>query len=82
MLWFIYRGVFTVGVALINSTGNNAIVAANAVGDYSYFIARNVTGKKDIIARCVTGLGPSGNDNGVLGELYFKDRKIEYNCAK
>ena len=84
LLWFIYRDVFTVGVALINGTGNNAIITANAVGDYSYFIARNVTGRKEIIARCVTGLGPSGNDNSVLGELYFDDTKIEHEqkCAE
>ena len=28
------------------------------------------------MARCLTGLSPSGNDNGVLGGLYFNGNRI------
>ena len=73
-----YRGVFTVGIALIGTTYGNAIVSANALTDYSYVNARdgNVNGVQ--IARCVTGLGPSGNDNSALGGLYFNGSRLPY----
>ena len=67
-----YRGVFTVGVALLRG---NSISFANALTDYSYITAGSGTGST-IIACCVTGLGPSGNDNDVLGGLYFFGDRI------
>ena len=57
--------------------GNNAIVSANALTDYSYVNARdnNVNGVQ--IAHCVTGRGPSNTeDNGALGGLYFNNNRI------
>ena len=80
LLWFMYRGVFTVGIALIgvmyDSAGtliSNAIVSANALNDYSYVNDRGTTNSGSFqIARCVTGLGPSDtNDNSALGGVYF-----------
>ena len=71
-----YRGVFTVGIALIGVMpgGSNAIVSANAIGDYSYVYNRNSRGQ---IARCVTGLGPSDTeDNTILGGVYFDESGI------
>ena len=75
---YIYRGVFTVGIAVIN--GKSAIGSSNAISNYSYVYAKNGTG---IIARCVTGLGPNGSDNSVLGGLYFNDSRIQHGtkCA-
>ena len=79
-LWFMYRGVFTVGIALIevmyDSDGTlitNAIISANALNDYSYVNDRGTTNSGSFqIARCVTGLGPSDtDDNSALGGVYF-----------
>ena len=79
-----YRCVFTVGVAVIKVTYNtdgrihsSALTSANALTDYSYINARdgNPNGVP-LLARCLTGLGPSGNDNSVLGGLYFNGRMI------
>ena len=75
-----YRGVFTVGVAVIgvmyNTDGtdsSSALIFANALKNYSYINARD---NGDWLARCLTGLGPSGNDNGALGGLYFNGSMI------
>ena len=76
LLWFMYRGVFTVGIALIGVMGsNNAIVSANAVPDYSYVNDRSDNNGQ--LARCATGLGPSGTEpNSALGEVYFNGNRI------
>ena len=81
LLWFMYRGVFTVGVAVTEvmySTGggitNGALTSANALTDYSYINGRDGTAQRTRIARCLTGLGPTSTNNGangVLGGLYF-----------
>ena len=69
LLWFMYRGVFTVGVAI---THGSSFALADALTDYSYI---NVGGSNvhgaPVIARCLTGLGPSGNDNSVLGGWWY-----------
>ena len=64
-----------VGIALIG--GDNPIISANAISDYSYVNAR---GGVDIrIARCVTGLDPSATDNNsALGGVYFNGRRIPF----
>ena len=87
LLWFMYRGVFTVGVVLIgvmyDDDGDrisNAIVSANAIGDYSYVNGRDspFSGSPQI-ARCVTGLGPSDpDDNSALGGFYFNGTAVPY----
>ena len=75
LLWFMYRGVFTVGIALIGVVGsdgvvNRTIVSANAITDYSYVNDRSDNNVQ--LTRCVTGLGPSGtDDNSALGGVYF-----------
>ena len=81
-----YRGVFTVGVAVTQVMYNryqynNALNSANALTDYSYIYARDSPGYYHgyQLARCVTGLGPNGtgNDaNDILGGLYFNGNKI------
>ena len=87
LLWFIYGGVFTVGVAvtqvMYNADGmrsSNALNSANALTDYSYIYARDGPGNNDAqVARCVTGLGPTGTGrdaNDILGGLYFNGNKI------
>ena len=80
LLWFMYRGVFTVGIALIGVVGsdgvvNRTIVSANAISDYSYVNDRSDNNVQ--LTRCVTGLGPSGtDDNSALGGVYFNGNRI------
>ena len=70
-----YRGVFTVGVALL--TGSQ-ITHTYALNDYSYFSASDgYYYYSNQIARCVTGLGPSDiDDNNGIGGLYYNGERI------
>ena len=69
LLWFMYRGVFTVGVAL---TRHSLTDADDFLTDYSYIHASDSPGSNGVLlARCVTGLGPTGTSNDVLGGWYF-----------
>ena len=79
LLWFMYRGVFTVGVAVTDATQNSNLNSANELSDYSYIHARSGTGNGNLLARCLTGLGPtstSSDANGLLGGLYFSGNMI------
>ena len=79
LLWFMYRGVFTVGVAVIDATQNSNLNSANELTDYSYINARSGTGNGALLARCLTGLGPTSTIsgvNGLLGGLYFNGLMI------
>ena len=73
------RGVFTVGVAVTSALQNSALTLANALTDYSYINARDSDPNGALIARCLSGLGPTGTSsgaNGVLGGLYFNGTMI------
>ena len=75
LLWFMYRGVFTVGVAVTRTS----LTFADALTDYSYVNARSDDPHGSYIARCLTGLGPastSSGANGDLGGLYFNGNMI------
>ena len=74
-----YRAMFTVGIAVTRAMpGNNAIVSANAIDDYSYINARESNFNIQI-ARCVTGLGPNNTeDNSDIGEVYFDGSSIPF----
>ena len=79
LLWFMYRGVFTVGVAVTDATQNSNLNSVNELTDYSYINARSGTGAGNQLARCLTGLGPtstSNGANGLLGGLYFAGTMI------
>ena len=70
---YVWRCIHCIDLALLS--GSDDIILTNALADYSYFQASN--GSSTVrIARCVTGLGPSGNDNGELGGLYFNGSAI------
>ena len=73
LLWFMYRGVFTVGVV---ATRNSFTLASDFLTNYSYVDACGSLGNGILLARCVTGLSPNGSDNGVLGGWYFNGTKI------
>ena len=75
LLWFMYRGVFTVGVAVTSGS----LILDDILTDYSYVNARSDNGNGAFVARCLTGLGPTGtntNANGVLGGWYFNGTMI------
>ena len=58
---------------------SSAPISANALTDYSYISARDGDPNDVVIARCVTGLGPtntSSGANGLLGGLYFNGTMI------
>ena len=80
LLWFMYRGVFTVGVAVTSAVQDNiGITLANTLIDYSYINARDGDPNGALIARCITGLGPTSTNNGAngaLGGLYFNGTMI------
>ena len=67
-----YRSVFSVGVVVTR----DALTLVNALTDYSYINARVGSGNGALLVHCLTGLAPSGNDNGVLGGLYFYGNMI------
>ena len=81
-----YRGVFTVGVAvtevMYNTDGtisSRELISANALTDYSYINARDDNPNGALLSRSVTGLGPFGTNtgaNGALGGLYFNGSVI------
>ena len=75
-----YRGVFTVGVAL---TRNSLSIADDFLTNYSYINASDSPSSNGVLlARCVTGLGPFSayyNANGELGGWYFNGTMIYYN---
>ena len=49
-------------------TGSNNLTFGNRLYDKTTI----TPGSLGLVARCVTGLGPDGNDNTVLGGWYFK----------
>ena len=65
-----------VGVVVTRDT----LLLASALTDHLYIIASNNAGnywRWAFVARCLTGLGPSGNDNNdVLGGLYFNGNML------
>ena len=77
LLWFMYRGVFTVGVVV---TRNSLTDDTDFLTDYSYIHASDSPGSSGVLlARCVTGLGPTGtssNANSDLGGWYFNGTMI------
>ena len=66
LLWFMYRGVFTVGVAV---TRNSLTDDTDLLTDYSYIHASNSSGSGALLARCVTGLGPTSTRNDANSDL-------------
>jgi len=59
--------------------GNDHIVTGNLLNDYSY-----ITGTTNgLLARCVSGLGPTGTDeNTALGIWYFNGAQLPYGLCE
>ena len=72
---YIYIEVFscTVGIALIRGL---SLVSDDALTNYSYLNINAEVSINLFLTRCLSGLGPSGNDNGILGGLYFNGSRI------
>ena len=67
---------YFVGIGIIGTLLGDQITAGNLLTDYSYINA-GVTNESTVIARCLTGLGPSHNDdNNVLGAFYFNGNQL------
>ena len=65
-----------VGIGIVGTLLGDQITAGNLLTDYSYINA-GVTDGGTVIARCLTGLGPSdGDDNNALGALYFNGNRL------
>ena len=63
----------SIGIAATGVMDNdNRIITDNRLLDYSNISASTTTSGNPLLARCVTGLDPNdGDDNNVLGGLYF-----------
>ena len=60
--------------------GNDQIVTGNLLTDYSYVTAHATNG---LLARCVSGLGPTGTDNNTdLGIWYFNGAHLPYGLCQ
>ena len=71
--------LFTAGIVVTTVLpGNNALVSANTIGDYSYVSAR-VSTNGEQIARCATGLGPGNtDDNNNIGSFSFNGSSVPF----
>jgi len=67
--------VHTIGITMTGEfNGNNMTVADNILSNYSFITER---GGEGLLARCLTGLGPTaGSNNSILGGWYFNGKKI------
>jgi len=70
--------IVLIGIAITETlSGNDEIIASDLLTDYSYINATDITNGTSLIARCVTGLGPTGtNNNNALGGWYFNESRI------
>jgi len=69
-----------IGVAItggVDTTASNAVTSSNIINDYSHVFAIDPN-DPDLFFRCVTGLGPTGNNNAETGDLYFNDVLIPH----
>jgi len=70
-----YTGVRLTGG--VETTASNAITASNIINDYSHVFAIDPN-DSGLLFRCVTGLGPTSNNNADTGELYFNNELIPH----
>ena len=68
----------TIGIALIQGGRR---VSDDLLTNYSYVNVNPGVSRNTFFTRCLSGLGPSGNDNGVLGGLYFNGSRIPNNIG-
>ena len=57
--------------------GTNSVQASNVLDDYTYILLDGSEQDNDILFRCSTGLGPTGNDiNDGIGNLYYNNMPL------
>ena len=76
----VYAVLYLLGIAMTGVLiGNSNIVSGNLLTDYSY-VYETIN---SLLARCVTGLGPTGsNDNTALGTWYFNGAPLPYGLCE
>ena len=74
-------GIHLLGIAMTGVLiGNDQIVTGNLLTDYSYVTSHAING---LLARCVSGLGPTGTDNNTdLGIWYFNGAQLPYGLCQ
>ena len=61
----------------VDTTGSNDVTASNIINDYSAATAIDPN-DADLLFRCVTGLGPTSNNNAETSSLYFNNELIPH----
>jgi len=59
----------------VDTTTSNDVTASNIINDHVFAIDPS---DPDLLFRCLTGLGPSSNNNAEIGELYFNNEQIPH----
>ena len=66
-------------IAMGQGDGTNLVQASNVLDDYTYIILDGNEVNNQILFRCSTGLGPTGNDNNdVIGDLYYNNKPLPH----
>ena len=66
----------TVGTSVMGD-GSSNVRASNVLDDYSFIRLNTTETMNRIIFRCVSGLGPSGNNtNNVIGNIFFDNKSL------
>lgn len=60
----------------VETTGSNEVTPDNIIINYSYITVPNTV--TDVLFRCVTGLGPSSDNNAERSALYFNNVLISH----
>ena len=56
--------------------GSVNVRASNVLDDYSFIHLNATEINEQLIFRCVSGLGPSGNNNNVIGSISFNNTSL------
>jgi len=69
--------MYIIGTAITGASLGSNIVISNLISNYTHINPATARSGISLLARCVTGLGPTGNDdNTVLGGWYFNGSRI------
>ena len=61
-------------IAMGQGDGTNRVQTSNILDDYTYILLDGSEQDNQILFRCSTGLGPTGNNtNDVIGNLYYNN---------
>ena len=64
-------------IAMGQGDGTNIVYVHNVLDDYTYMLLDGSERHDNLLFRCSTGLGPTGNDtNDVVGNLYYNNMPL------